>query len=268
MAAILGIGQTFIQGFDLEHRVSGTLSIYMTFAGLLMQAGLVATSYLLFRNIKNKWIWGCLILILISLLLTLTRQTWLGYLAGLLVLLVGRKPLAILFIPIFVLVIYQVSPAPLKERIKSFTEVEDVTLQKRLQMWELGLKIFEEYPVTGCGFRCLEEVRNKYPSYKEIFSNYRTLHSNLVQLAVDAGIIGIATWLFLWISFFYSTLKFLKNTISNDNPKNWIVFGSLSSVMGFLVGGFFETNFYDSEVVLLCYLIMALPFSIDQKKPC
>ncbi len=265
LAAILGIGQTLIQGFDLNHRASGTLSIYMTFAGLLMQVGLVATSYLLFRNIKNKWIWGSLILILVSLLLTLTRQTWLGYLAGLFVLLMGRKPFALLSIPLVLFIVFQVSPSPLKERIKSFTEVNDATLQKRLQMWDLGLKIFKEYPITGCGFRCLEEVRDRYPNHKEIFNNYRTLHSNPIQLAVDAGITGVAAWLFLWISFFYTALRCLKNKISNEDPNYWIIFGSLSSVLGFLVGGFFETNFYDSEVVLLCYFIMALPFSIINK---
>ena len=42
--------------------------------------------------------------------------------------------------------------------------------------------------------------------------------------------------------------------------------GSAAAVTGFLVAGFFETNFYDSEVSMLLYFIMALPFTANSKK--
>jgi hypothetical protein len=35
-------------------------------------------------------------------------------------------------------------------------------------------------------------------------------------------------------------------------------------VLAFLAAGFFETNFYDSEVAMVLYFIMALPFSGTQ----
>jgi len=36
--------------------------------------------------------------------------------------------------------------------------------------------------------------------------------------------------------------------------------------MGFLAGGLFETNFYDSEVVMLLYFIMGISLAQTHKK--
>ena len=42
---------------------------------------------------------------------------------------------------------------------------------------------------------------------------------------------------------------------------------SAAAITGFLVAGFFETNFYDAEVSMLMYFIMALPFTANGKSP-
>ena len=257
-SAIIGIIQVMMKGLSIHYRVSGTLSIYMTFAGLLMQAALVTVAYLLFRNGKNRWMWSALLLMVIALTLTLTRQAWLGFGSGLLILLAFRKPLVILLLPVFATLVFWVSPPPIKERMESIANLDDVTLQERLSMWRLGWKIYQDYPVTGCGFHCLRKVRTNYPEHKEISRGYRTLHSNVVQLAVDTGAVGVLAWLFLWLSYFIAAGRRLT---SDDDPANrWVALASLSAVIAFLAGGLFETNFYDSEVVMLTYFLMALPF--------
>ena len=142
--------------------------------------------------------------------------------------------------------------------MESIANLDDVTFQERLSMWRLGLAIYKDYPVTGCGFKCLMQVRADYPEHKEISRGYRTLHSNPVQLAVDTGTVGVLAWLFLWLSYFIAAGRKLS---SDDDPENrWVVLASLSAVVAFLAGGMFETNFYDSEVVMLAYYLMALPF--------
>ena len=202
VSAVVGIAQVAMQGLSIHHRVSGTLSIYMTFAGLLMQAALLTAAYLFFRNGKNKWMWVALLLMLTALTLTLTRQAWLGFGSGLLILLVFRKPVWVIALPVFATLVFWISPAPIKERMESIANLDDVTFQERLSMWRLGLEIYKDYPVTGCGFHCLLKVRANYPEHKEISRGYRTLHSNVVQLAVDTGTVGVLAWLFLWLSYF------------------------------------------------------------------
>ncbi len=264
LSAVTGLAQVMQNGLSIHHRISGTLSIHMTFAGILMQTALVAAAYLLFRNKKNAWVWGSLVLILLALALTLTRQAWLGFGMGLLVLLAFRKPVWIALLPFIAAVFFWISPAPIKERMQSLVDPSDATLQERFSMWRLGWQIFKDHPVTGCGFHCMRVVSADYPDYQEIFMNFRTVHNNLVQLAIDTGIIGALAWLFLWLSYFVAAGRQLK---SGDDPEHrWVVVASLSAVTAFLAGGFFETNFYDSEVVMMAYYLMALPF-IRRPKP-
>jgi len=263
-SAVVGIVQVVVKGLSIHYRVSGTMSIYMTFAGLLMQAALLTTAYLFFRNTKNKWMWSALLLMVIALTLTLTRQAWLGFGSGFLVLLAFRKPIWVVALPMFVALMLWIAPSPIKERVESITNLDDITFQERLSMWRLGLAIYKDYPVTGCGFHCLQKVRTNYPEHKEIPNDYRTLHSNPIQLAVDTGTIGVLAWLFLWLSYFIAAGRKLT---SDDDPANrWVVMASLSAVIAFLAGGLFETNFYDSEVVMLTYFLMALPFVYNNER--
>ena len=264
ISAVVGIIQVAMKGLSIHYRVSGTLSIYMTFAGLLMQAALLTAAYLFFRNGKNKWMWSALLLMLVALALTLTRQAWLGFGAGLLILLAFRKPIWVIALPIFATLVFWIAPSPIKERVESIANLDDTTFQERLSMWRLGLEIYKKYPVTGCGFKCLLKVRTDYPEHKEISRGYRTLHSNVVQLAVDTGTVGVLAWLFLWLSYFIAAGRRLT---SDDDPANrWVVLASLSAVSAFLAGGLFETNFYDSEVVMLTYFLMALPFVYNKER--
>lgn len=257
VSAVVGIIQVTLTGLSIHRRVSGTLSTYMTFSGLLMQAALMAVAYLLFRNGRNKWMWSALLLMVTALTLTLTRQAWLGFGSGLLILLAFRKPVWVALLPVVAALIFWISPAPIQDRIKSIANLEDSTFQYRLSMWRLGWEIYKDYPVAGCGFNCLLQVRTDYPEHKEISQGYRTLHSNIVQLAVDVGTIGVLAWLFLWVSFFKRVYSINSD---NDPPDRWVTLASLSAVAAFLAGGLFETNFYDSEVVILAYFLMALPF--------
>ncbi|HEY3176887.1 MAG TPA: hypothetical protein VGK94_14115, partial [Candidatus Polarisedimenticolia bacterium] len=43
-----------------------------------------------------------------------------------------------------------------------------------------------------------------------------------------------------------------------------LVTGSLAAVTGFLIGGLSEYNFGDSEVVLVAWTVMALPFVVER----
>jgi hypothetical protein len=263
ISAVVGIFQVTMTGLSIHNRTSGALSSYMTFSGLLMQVSLVTVAYLFFCNGKNKWMWSALLLMVTALALTLTRQAWLGFGIGLLFLLAFRKPVWVALLPVFATLMFWISPTPIKERVQSIANLEDVTFQERLSMWRLGWEVYKEYPVAGCGFHCLLRVRTNYPEHEKISRDYRTLHSNIVQLAVDVGTIGVLAWLFLWLSFFmkvYSMALGRRPNSDDDPPDRWVALASLSAVIAFLIGGLFETNFYDSEVVILTYFLMALPF--------
>jgi O-antigen ligase len=88
------------------------------------------------------------------------------------------------------------------------------------------------------------------------------MHSNIIQLLVDTGILGLISWLSIWATYFFTIFKKL-NSYDNINSKG-LALGATAATLGFLTGGMFETNFYDSEVVMLLYFLMGI--SLTQNK--
>ncbi len=273
LAGLFGLYQywqvfDFIQKFSIfiitENRPEGTLSTYMTFAGLLMLAGVIALAKILFQKPTHKWLLGSIGIITLSFLLNLSRHAWFGFLIALIFLVFFWRKKILLLIPIMLLVIYVASPLSVQQRAKSTLSGEDRTFTMRTALWKGGWKIFKDYPLTGCGFRCVDLVNSQYPDPTGYIARFRGMHNNLVQVAVDTGILGVTAWLGIWFYFF----RFLYHkaiTLEKNANERWVILGSAAAMLAFLAAGFFETNFYDSEVAMLLYFIMALPFSGNQK---
>jgi len=255
LASILGLFQAAISGVSLSTRISGTLSIYITYAGLLIMTGTLAVSYLLNSAGTKRWAALALGLMVISLSFSLSRGAWLGFVAGVLFLVLVRKPIIILALPILAAFLYFVSPEAVQVRFQSLVNFQDVTFQNRLDMWRLGWIIFEQHPITGCGFNCLRTLAPNYPEYREVILGH--VHNNLLQIAINTGLVGVITWVYIWINYFLGAAKEYQMQANKDR---WVILGSVAGVLAFQVSGLFECNFYDSEVVLLCYFIMALPW--------
>ena len=81
-----------------------------------------------------------------------------------------------------------------------------------------------------------------------------------MQLAVDTGTLGLTAWIGIWVCFF-RLLYHRAKTLKEYPQEGWAIFGSASAALAFLAGGLFESNLYDTEVVMVLYFIMALPFS-------
>jgi O-antigen ligase len=229
IASIAGFFQAWSTPVTLQTRVSGTMSVYMTFAGLLMLVGLIGLGRFLFNDTKEKWVMVAIGLIIFCLLLTLTRQAW------------------------------------LKDRMLSTIDLSDWTFQARIFLWQGGLEIFKDYPINGCGFKCVDVLHTQYPDPSGFIAKYRGMHNNIIQLLVDTGILGLGTWLSIWVAYFLNTYKQWNKTTINGISKG-LVIGSLAAVTGFLAGGMFETNFYDSEIAMLLYFIMGLSLAETSKK--
>ena len=261
---VFDFNQKFSIFITTENRPEGTLSTYMTFSGLLMLAGVIALAKILFQKPTHKWLLGSIGIITLSLLLNLSRQTWFGFLIALIFLVFFWRKKILLLIPIMLLVIYVASPLSVQQRTKSMLSGEDRTFTMRTALWKGGWKIFKDYPLTGCGFRCVDLVNSQYPDPTGYIARFRGMHNNLIQVAVDTGILGVTAWLGIWFYFF----RFLYHkaiTLEKNANERWVILGSAAAMLAFLAAGFFETNFYDSEVAMLLYFIMALPFSGNQK---
>jgi len=266
VSALVGISQGLLTPVTTETRVEGTMSVYMTFAGILMLVGLVALGRLLFRQPREKWLGGAVFLIVVCLLLTLTRQAWLGFMTGFVFLVLVWRTRLLWGVPILLVLILLFSPAGVKDRLHSMVNLQDWTFQSRLALWQGGWQVFKDYPVTGCGFRCMDLVHTNYPDPTGYIKKYRGMHNNIVQLAVDTGILGLSAWISIWIGFFLYFFRKSRDSTERTYTR-WVLPGCAAAVLGFLAGGLFEVNFYDSEVAMLLYFIMALPFMNQNSEP-
>ena len=41
-------------------------------------------------------------------------------------------------------------------------EERDWSLASRINLWQFGWKVFKDYPLTGCGFKCVDLIHNQY----------------------------------------------------------------------------------------------------------
>lgn len=258
IAASYGFYQAFSAGISEKSRVDGTMSIYMTFAGVLMLVLLLALSRWLFYSFKDPFTIAVVVSLTVCLFFTLTRQAWLGVLMGGVFLIFVREKKLLLAVPFVLAIAVALSPPAVKERIYSMVNLKDRTLGIRMQLWSGGWQIFKDNPVIGCGFKCVDKVFQKYPEHAKILQRYKGLHNNFIQLAVDVGFLGLSAWTGIWILFF---LEIYRGKPPPGDQTRWIHFGAASAAIGFLSGGFFEVNFYDSEVIMLMYFIMAMPFA-------
>ena len=254
-------GNSLVEGV----RAEGTMSVYMTYAGLLMLALLLASGKLIFSPKENKWIYIAFTMMSVCLLFTFTRQAWLGVLAGGVFLIWFRKKNLLWFLPLILITIFAISPASVQWRINSLTNLEDANLKRRVALWQGGWLVFNDHPLIGCGFKCIDVVNQDYPDPTGIIKRLRGMHSNFIQLAVDTGLFGLISWISIWVIYFMTLYqRFI--LMKGNNAYKRDAMGSAAAVVGFLVAGFFETNFYDSEVSMLHYFIMALPFTTNRNK--
>tara|TARA_Y100001960_G_scaffold315496_1_gene381183 strand:- start:577 stop:1767 length:1191 start_codon:yes stop_codon:yes gene_type:complete len=254
-----------IESLAYGHRVEGAMSVYMTYAGLLMLALLVASGKLVFSPKENKWLLIAIMMMTACLLLTFARQAWLGVVAGVIFLIGFRKKALLWFLPFILGFIFLVSPHAIQNRINSLVNLNDDNLQRRLALWQGGWLVFKDHPIIGCGFKCIDSVHQDYPDPTGIVKKLRGLHNNFIQLAVDTGLFGLISWISIWVVYFMTLYQRLI-AMNGDLAYKKDAMGAAAAVTGFLVAGFFETNFYDSEVSMLLYFIMALPFTATSKQ--
>jgi hypothetical protein len=90
------------------------------------------------------------------------------------------------------------------------------------------------------------------------------VHNTPLQILVERGVLGLAAWLWLWMEFYARTITLLRRLPAAAVRERALVAGSLAAVTGFLVAGLAEYNFGDSEVVLVAWTVVALPFVVER----
>lgn len=266
--ACQGLSQYLFGYGDIDRRIRGPFSTYMTFSGFLLICDLLLVAMMVYTpRWRSLWRWGALLVINAALLGSYTRNAWVGLLVALMVLALIRAPrLLLAFAPAAVIFIV-LAPVPLVHRVTSIFNPRDISNYDRLCMLEAGLTMVRESPVFGIG---PDVVRHRYALYRPPSApryNVPHLHNSLLQLAAERGLPALASYLGLTLAAMGLAWRRFRQEGGTRGPRADLWIGALLAILAFNVAGLFENNWGDAEVQRTALFALAIPFCLEAAEP-
>lgn len=265
LSSLVGLSASYTRG--IGYRVRSTLSIYMTLAGILAVALLLAAACFIALRGKDRRVAMVLAVpITVALLFTYTRNAWLGFVIGLalLVIALGRRwAIGLVGVAVAAALLGAVVVQPVAVRVKSMADLSDPTFVERVQMWRTGVLMIRDHPWLGVGVKMPEARFREYRVPEFPRERVAHLHSDVMQITAERGFIGLGAWLLIWIAFYTRLFGLRARVKAAATPLTEAVWAwSGAAVAAVLVGGLFQYNFGDSEIIMIVYFAMGLPFGM------
>ncbi len=253
----------WLSGADnLGERVTGGLSVYMTYAGLLLVfvpllAGRGAT-----RGRSDRARVTDLALAAagaLAMVLSLTRSAFLGLGIAAIALALAVRPRVALAMPLVLVAFFFTMPEPVRDRFVSSFDPTDVTMRDRLVMWKAGRAMTADHPLFGVGPGRVEAL---YPVYRRagfVDPHPGHLHNNLVMIAAETGLPSLLAYLAFLVAFFRGAIRNLR--ASGGGRDRGVARGAVAAIAAVTVAGLFEYNFGDVEILMATLAVAALPFA-------
>lgn len=233
-----------ILNFNNSWRFGGTL-MTMT-QGTLIAMILPVYAVLIMHVQKKSWRIALIIaaaVAFLALLLNGTRGVWviIPILVPAAVLIYAKNKLkaAAVLLSIFFIIagIFATTPN-LSARFATITNLQMQSNSERLLMWQSALEMFEDNPILGVGYGQYKTAyQTKYISPLAKERNLEHAHSNIFQMLAACGIVGTATFIFMWGYFSYFSLR----RWFKGRKIEWLLFFCV--LWGLMLHGLTEFNF-------------------------
>jgi O-antigen ligase len=258
--------------------VQGNLGHYMTYSGVIMLVACTAVARVMFR--RRERIWAALVLpaVLVALVLTLSRNAWVGACAGIGTLFLLRNLRSVFrmaaVLPVALGLFIAFAPTAITDRLYSAVSLKEAygdsvtsasTVQSnrdRIAMIRSGIRIVKDNPLTGVGPDMVIQV---YPGYREptaVSQRNSHLHNVPLQIAAERGLPALAIWLA-----FVAVLLIDFVRLRKTSPLPSLAAAGIACVIAMLSAGMFEYNFGDSEFLMLFLVLITLPYAAERSTP-
>jgi O-antigen ligase len=260
-----GLSQYLVGYGDIDRRIRGPFSHYMTFSGFLLVCDLLLVAAMVHGGRwRSPWRWAALAILNVALLGSLTRNAWVALVVALTVLVVFRMPrLLLAYVPATLLFV-SFAPVPLLHRVASIGDLRDPSNYDRLCMLEAGLRMIRERPIFGLG---PELVERRYPLYRPPSApryDVPHLHNSLLQLAAERGLPALASYLGLTAASVVLAWRSFKREGGREGPRADLYVGTMLALLAFNLAGLFENNWGDTEVQRSALFVLAIPFCLGE----
>jgi O-antigen ligase len=267
--ALIGIVQFAMLGYDnLDNRPRGLLSHWMTYSGLLMLVACAAVARLVFHPKPVAWPAIAVPALLVALVVTNTRNAWIGTFLAVSLLLAIRQWKLLIIPPVVAVIALILAPGLVQQRARSIVDTQDPANRDRIVMWKIGRDMVRDHPIFGVG---PEMIEGRYEAYRARYPeavNRRNqhLHNVPIQIAAERGLPALAIWLWFVVIAGWDLWRQLRARVAPD-----IAAAGLAALVAMIAAGFFEWNFGDSEFLMLLLGLLTLPYAAarmsDRSRP-
>jgi O-antigen ligase len=190
-----------------------------------------------------------------AVIVSRTRNAWLGTLVGLGLIAVLRAPKALWALAAAVAVVLVLRPDPVVGRLT----VVDASSVDRYYMWQAGIDMIRDKPVFGQGPGRILAVYPEYRWPEAPNARQPHLHDNALQIAAERGLPCLAWWLW-WVA---AAMADAWRQVRGGG--GWWAAATLAFLAAFMAAGLFEYNFGDSEILMFTLLVSAIPYALRRE---
>jgi putative inorganic carbon (hco3(-)) transporter len=252
----------------LRRRITGFESHWMTFGALQLSVFSLLLAQLFFSNRKMPaWAYGSLAILSATILLGWTRSIWLAAIPSTLYLVWFWRPKMTLAIPVIAVLAFLFAPQATQDRMMSLIEPRaDIDSNRhRIVTFRTGMEMIQAHPWFGLG---PEQIRRSFDSYvpPDIrrplpVGYYGHLHNIYIQYAAERGIPALLFIMWLIGMTIWDCFHAILRVGRARSQELFILHGTMAVIIGILVGGLFEYNLGDSEVLMMFLSVLALGYA-------
>lgn len=270
LLALYGLAQYLLTDYGpLNKRIPGPFSHYQTYSGILLLGDLLLIARMVAGGgWRRPRYWAAFVVINLTILLTLTRGTWVAAFVVLtMVLLMRARRLFIVYVAVLIagsLLFATLAPAAWNERISSIVDLQDGSNYDRLCMAWAGFHMISERPLFGIGPDMVHERYSIYRHPTAPRANVAHLHNTYLHMAAERGLLSLAAYFLLMGVAFRFAWRGYKETDGLPGSAADLYLGVILALVGFNVAGLFEANWRDTEVQRVVLFLLAVPWCLQE----
>lgn len=263
MAAYLA-GCTVLGAIDLVR-----IPMYVWRGGRLLDAGnmrdpqfylvaLCLLASLWLSGLTRRTVWAWMVATgfsLLGIVLHFKRGVWLALIVVIaqMACMVRRR---ILFVGILAVILAALMVPQVRARLANLKDVFSTRSGDRYVLWtDTAPALFSEYPL-GMGWCAVTQRDFALYSRHPVQPKLNHLHNNLLQVRLELGWAGVLAWCLLMGTGWILLWSGGRRTAAFSVPWKWIGVGLTCSFTGLLINGMVESNFGDSEIMMLFSILL------------
>lgn len=257
------IGPAFISPYK-KYRSIGFFSIPLTYGFYAMLMGILSFCLGSFekKTSLKTFYFTVAVLTVTANFFTYSRSTLYAQIFAFIIYFIffksRNKVREILAVAGYLVIIYLIDPQILG---RSLIAVQAGSLEQadiRSVIWSTSFNIFKDHPLFGIGFGNFSVFYERYlrvPS--EIFGH---AHNDFLNVAVNAGIVGLLAFIFMWFVCLKNLLRRYKEK-KEGYPKA-LILGGVLSVTAFLLASQFQCYYTAAICNMILFFVLGLSESI------